>query len=121
MPDRRWESSFDTGHTNQFLSWLIGGRFFDDIPFSTTPTEPNEYDFQNIDFTQIYPSIMRGVQFLVIHGTNAAKLYVDPYLYIRGAPEASIWNPDGSSTDLVMVIPRNKGFGQPTDSQSFVS
>ena len=43
-------------------------------------------------------------------------MYVDPYVYVRGAPESSIWNPDGTSTDLVAVIPRNKLAAQLVDS-----
>lgn len=36
---------------------------------------------------------------------------VDNYIYIRGAPEASIWNTDGTSTDYAAVLPRNRPYG----------
>lgn len=45
------------------------------------------------------------------YSSNISKFYSDNYVYIRGAPEASIWNTDGTSTDYAAILPRNRGYG----------
>ena len=35
----------------------------------------------------------------------------DNYIYIRGAPDSSIWNCDGTTTDVASIVPRNRNYG----------
>lgn len=38
----------------------------------------------------------------------ASSMTNDPYIYIRGGPEAQIWNSDGTSSDIAAIVPRNR-------------
>ena len=42
----------------------------------------------------------------------------DDYIYMRGAPESSIWNTDGSTTDLAIALPRNRTAGAVSASET---
>ena len=34
---------------------------------------------------------------------DTPTLYVDPYIYVRGTPETSTWNPNGTVSDILVM------------------
>ena len=108
--DYTWDSPHDTGPSIMFYIWLKSlGKIPPKIQYVTPATS-----------STVTASMFRGIQALHAHSLKPPAMFSDPYVYIRGAPEASIWNPDGTSSDLIMVVPRNKVPGQLVDVQSFM-
>lgn len=48
-------------------------------------------------------------------------MFVDPYVYIRGAPAQSIWESDGTPNNLISVQPRNRPAGVITNEQAYLA
>lgn len=57
-------------------------------------------------------------KYLIAYSKNSPSMIYDDYIYIRGAPESSIWNTDGSSTDFAIILPRNKAYGSISTSEN---
>jgi len=93
-----WVSPHDTGPSIMFYSWLKQlGKVAPKLQYLTPATS-----------SSVTAAVFRGSQVVHAHSLNPPTMFSDAYVYIRGAPEASIWNTDGSSSDLIMVVPRNK-------------
>lgn len=56
-------------------------------------------------------NLCAGANRYVAHSPQIARLCFSDYVYIKGAPEVAFFTNLGASTDVLAVVPRNKGFG----------
>ena len=47
-------------------------------------------------------------------------MFVDPYVYVRGTPEQSIWSATGGQENVVAVQPRNRPAGYIAQEQAYL-
>jgi hypothetical protein len=55
-----------------------------------------------------------------LNAQRPSRMFIDPYVYIHGSPDHSVWTPAGDSTDLMTIQPRNRPAGAITNEQAFV-
>jgi hypothetical protein len=46
-----------------------------------------------------------------LNAQRPSRMFIDPYVYIHGSPDHSVWTPAGDSTDLMTIQPRNRPAG----------
>jgi hypothetical protein len=96
--DGSWYSTFDTGFTDFFTLQSIAAKA------GATDTERG----------------MAAVGTIQLYSKEQPQMFVDPYLYIRGAPESSFWNTDGTTTELLAIEPRTRPTGSIPPIQAYV-
>lgn len=62
--------------------------------------------------------ILPGITSVSAYSENCPRMTLDDYIYIRGAPESSIWNTDGTSSDIAAILPRNRLLNQSVSTEA---
>lgn len=93
-----WYSTFDTGFTN----------FFQNAKNSAAAFVDNLSNCYRVDQ-------------LLVYSVNIPRVFVDPFVYIRGTPETSVWSTNGTTNNLVTIQPRNKISGMTAMQSAFIT
>ncbi len=59
-------------------------------------------------FTSINKELHSSTETFVISSRRPPRMFIDPYVYIRGAPAQSIWDSRANANNLISVQPRNR-------------
>lgn len=84
--DGTWYSEFDTGFTHFFTGVIYAHNHAVDA-----------------HLYRMYETSAFSI--------NTPQMFIDPYVYIRGTPEASVWTQHGLTTDVIAVQARNRPAG----------
>lgn len=66
------------------------------------------------------PYVEGLANYYMIPSMRVPRLFVDPYVYIHGTPEQSVWTPNGDTTDVLIQMPRTRPAGSITTDTAFV-